>query len=77
MPRGKTAHQSDIDRVMKCLKRSGHGVASIVCLPGGGVEIKPGPLTDAEPEKQPAQPVDDLTAWRERKNGRRATQGSE
>lgn len=77
MSRGKTAHQSDIDRVMKCLKRAGHGVASIVCLPGGGVEIKPGPLTAPTTEQQPPEPADDLAAWRERKNGRRAAQGSE
>jgi hypothetical protein len=61
---------------MKTLKRAGLGAASIVCLPGGGIEIKPGPLTPTEEPPQPADPVDDLTAWRERKNARRAPEGA-
>lgn len=77
MARGRTTHQADITRVMKALKDVGLGAASIVCLPGGGVEIKPGPLTLDPAGKQPAAPVDDLQAWREQKNARRALKGSE
>lgn len=76
MARGKTTHQADISRVMRALKDVGLGAASIVCLPGGGVEIKPGPLTQAGGETQPAGPVDDLQAWRDRKNARRAPEGA-
>lgn len=77
MARGKTAHQSDIERAIKVLTKTGQGVAAIVCLPGGGVEIRPGPLTPADASPQPAPPADELAAFRERKHARRAAQGSE
>jgi len=74
MSRGPAVRQSDIDRALKSLARAGLAAASITIRAGGEVVITPGPLTPGGVGGQPAPPVDDLGAFRARKNARRAAQ---
>lgn len=76
MSRGPAVRQADIDRVLKSLANNGLAAASITVRVGGEVVITPGPLTPAATPGEPPAPVDELDAFRARKNARRAAQGS-
>ena len=73
----RAASKAALARALAALQAAGLRAAAIVIRPGGEVEITPGPaeaqaLTPAPPQAKPV----DLDSWRERKNGRRAAQGS-
>lgn len=74
MPRGPAVRQADIDRALKSLARAGLAAASITIRAGGEVVITPGPLTPSTAPGDLAAPVDELDAFRARKNARRAAQ---
>jgi hypothetical protein len=71
MPRVPTVRQADLARVIKALIDAGQGVARVIVRPGGVVEIVPG-LTPPAPAPEPTP----LDAWRGRKRGDHAAEGS-
>lgn len=72
MPRSPTVRRSDLDRTLAALKAAGHEVARVELRPGGEIVI----LTGDSQVAQVAAPVSALDAWRERKRGASAAQGS-
>lgn len=84
MPRVPTVRKADLDRAIKALADAGMTVAAVEVRPGGQVVITPKPassaLTGADPASQPPEPSqgppEDLEAWRNRKRGLRAAQGT-
>ena len=76
----RAASKAALARAIAAMDAAGLGVASIVIMPGGEVRIIPGPklAPGAASLTEPGAPreVDDLDSWRERKNGRRAAQGT-
>lgn len=72
MPRVPTVRRSDLDRTLAALKSAGHEVARVELRPGGEIVI----LTGEPQAPQVAAPATGLDAWREKKRGLRAAQGS-
>lgn len=84
MTRVPTVRKADLDRAIKALADAGMTVAAVEVRPGGQVVITPKPaptaLTADDLASQPPEPSqgppEDLDAWRHRKRGHRAAQGS-
>lgn len=72
MPRRPAVSRAAIERSIKALEAEGLGVAGVLHRPGGEVLI----LTGAPQAPQLIPPADPLDAWREKRRGLRAAQGS-